>query len=517
MKKLLVLVASLCLVACKKENTPLNLSQSESFSNSLTINSSISAASSVSVNVKDHGAKGDGATDDTEAIKSALLFAKANGISNIYFPNGTYMVGQTGNGGGIIQLVDGVGMTGEGPATCHIKLTGGRKNPNPLFYQYYVGTPSISNVVIQGIDFNGNLASQTFDASYQFCTALSINNGKNIEVKNCKFQSFRGDGLLFGDVFEPSLNARIVTGVKVHDCEFYNIYREATMFCCVNGASFYNNNVHGDGYLVGGVDIERHSVNEAVLNVSVYNNNFNFGDGYGPVERGGPKVRYRRAVTMGFFYDGYKNGIADSLSGHHKIYNNKIYQGQIDCWNIINVSLSGNTFSNTYENITGVSYLTAPAINVSDNAGATGLINISADNNIIHSEIGNGITFKNYTKVTANGNTITDTPLDGISIFGTSGTFYGNNITDVGTLAAPASGILINGNASGLYVAANTAGNTTTGTNRTTDYVIKIGSANNGVVAPKIISNKGKNTLKGIVSEYYYQLNYVQASNNTAL
>jgi hypothetical protein len=181
------------------------------------------------------------------------------------------------------------------------------------------------------------------------------------------------------------------------------------------------------------------------------------------------------------------------------------------------VSLSGNTFSNTYENITGVSYLTAPAINVSDNAGATGLINISADNNIIHSEIGNGITFKNYTKVTANGNTITDTPLDGISIFGTSGTFYGNNITDVGTLAAPASGILINGNASGLYVAANTAGNTTTGTNRTTDYVIKIGSANNGVVAPKIISNKGKNTLKGIVSEYYYQLNYVQASNNTAL
>ena len=110
MKKLLVLVASLCLVACKKENTPLNLSQSESFSNSLTINSSISAASSVSVNVKDHGAKGDGATDDTEAIKSALLFAKANGISNIYFPNGTYMVGQTGNGGGIIQLVDGVGI-----------------------------------------------------------------------------------------------------------------------------------------------------------------------------------------------------------------------------------------------------------------------------------------------------------------------------------------------------------------------------------------------------------------------
>lgn len=517
MKKLIIFAASFCLIACKKQATPSNFGQVESFSNSLTINSSISAASVAYVNVKDHGAKGDGVTDDTEAIKNSLLFAKTQGAANIYFPDGSYMVGQTGNGGGIIQLIDGVGLIGTGPATCHIKLTGGRKNPNPLFYQYYVGTPSINNVVIQGIDFNGNLANQTFDASYQFCTALSVNNGKNIEVKNCKFQSFRGDGLLFGDVFEPSLNIRTVTGVSVHDCEFYNIYREGVMFCCVNGASFYNNNVHGDGYLVGGVDIERHSVNETVLNVSVYNNTFNFGDGYGPVERGGPRVRYRRAVTMGFFYDGYKNGKVDSLSGHYKIYNNKIYQGQIDCWNMVNVSISGNNFTNSYENILGVGYLTAPAINISDNAGATGLINVNADNNIIRSDIGNGIAFKSYTSVTANANTITGTPLAGISILGTSGCFYGNQIFDVGTTTTPASGILINGNASGLYVASNLAANTTTGTNRTTDYVVKIGSSNNGAVPPKIVNNTAKNTLKGIILPYYYQLNYIVASNNVSI
>jgi hypothetical protein len=517
MTKLLVFVASLCLLSCKKEATSSKAFQSESFSNSLTINSSISAAASPSVNVRDHGAKGDGVTDDTEAIKNSLVFAKANGIPNIYFPDGSYMVGATGNGGGIIQLVDGVGMIGTGVATCHIKLTGGRHNPNPLFYQYYVGTPSISNLVIQGIDFNGNLASQTFDADYQFCTALSINNGKNIEVKNCKFQSFRGDGLLFGDVFEPSLNARIVTGIKVHDCEFFNIYREGTMFCCVNGASFYNNNVHGDGYLVGGVDIERHSVNEAVLNVSVYNNVFNFGDGYGPVERGGPKVRYRRAVTMGFFYNGYNNGTADSLSGHHKIYNNKIYQGQIDCFRIINVSISGNTIINTYENITGVNFITAPSINVADPGTTNGLINVNVDNNVVTSGIGNGISFYKYSKVTANSNTITGTPLDGINILGTSGCFYGNNITNAGTVATPASGILINGNSSGLYVASNIAVNTTSGTSRTTDYVVKIGSSNNGAVPPQIVNNTAKNALKGVISQYYYQLNYITSLNNIAI
>ncbi|MEO3403538.1 glycosyl hydrolase family 28-related protein [Mucilaginibacter sp. CAU 1740] len=518
MRKISVFLALLCFFSCKKEaNSLLTVNNSEKFSNSLTVASFAASNSSTYVNVKNYGAKGDGTTDDTNAIKAAMAAAQKQGIPNVYFPDGSYMVGETGDGGGIIKLLNGVGLMGNGPATCHIKLTGGRKNPNPMFCQDYVNMPTVSNVTIQGIDFNGNSSLQTFDADYQYGSAFNFHNGKNIEIKNCKFQSLRGDGLLFGDVFEPSLNARMVTNVDVHDCEFYNIYREGTMFCAVNDATFYNNNVHGDGYLVGGVDIERHSVNETVLNVSVYNNTFNFTDGYGPVERGGPKVRYRRAVTMGFFYDGYKNGVADSLSGHYKVYNNKIYQGQIDCWGMLNVSISGNSFKNSYENITGVSFLTTPAINVSDNVTTKGLINVFADNNTIDSDIGNGIAFKNYNKVTANGNTVIGTPLDGITVLSTSGCFYGNKITDAGSAASPRSGILINGNASALYVSTNEAINTTAGANRTMDYVIKIGSANNGAIAPQILNNKGKNMLKGILSEYYYQSDYVVASNNVAL
>ncbi|QEM02513.1 hypothetical protein DIU31_002885 [Mucilaginibacter rubeus] len=518
MRKISVFLAVLCLFSCKKEaNSSHSITDTSKFSNSLILNSLAVSVNSDRVDVKSYGATGDGVTDDTKAIVAALAAAKKAGVGNVYFPDGSYIIGETGDGGGVIKLVDGVGLMGNSPATCHIKLSGGRHNPNPLFCQDYTSTPAVSNLVIQGIDFNGNSGSQTFDSSYQYCTAFNFHNGKNIEVKNCKFQSFRGDGLLFGDVFEPSLNARIVTNVHVHDCEFYNIYREGTMFCAVNGAAFYNNNVHGDGYLVGGVDIERHSVNETVLNVSVYNNTFNFTDGYGPVERGGPKVRYRRAVTMGFFYDGYKNGVADSLSGHYKVYNNKIYQGQIDCWGMLNVSISGNSFKNSYENIAGVGYLTAPVINISDNVSTKGLTNVSVDNNIIDSGIGNGIAFKNYAKVTANANNITGTPSDGITVLGTSGCFYGNTITNAGSVSQSCSGILINGNASGLYVSTNEGINTASGTSRTMDYVIKIASANNGAIAPRVLNNKGKNMLKGIVSEYYYQPNYVLAANNSAL
>jgi polygalacturonase len=44
------------------------------------------------VNVKDFGAKGDGVTDDTAAIKDAIAYASNNNISKVIFGSGTYYV-----------------------------------------------------------------------------------------------------------------------------------------------------------------------------------------------------------------------------------------------------------------------------------------------------------------------------------------------------------------------------------------------------------------------------------------
>jgi len=181
------------------------------------------------------------------------------------------------------------------------------------------------------------------------------------------------------------------------------------------------------------------------------------------------------------------------------------------------VSVSGNTFNNSYENISGVQFITAPAVQISDPATTKGLINVNADNNIINSAMGNGIAFNNYTKVMANGNTISNTPIDGINISNTSGYFYGNQISNVGTVAVPASGLLVNGNSSGLIVTTNTVTDTRAGTSRTTDFAVKVCSANTGKVAPQIVGNKAKNLLKGIISQYYYQLNYILDLNNISI
>jgi hypothetical protein len=202
------------------------------------------------------------------------------------------------------------------------------------------------------------------------------------------------------------------------------------MFCCVNGASFYKNYVHGNGYLVGGVDIERHSEMESVLNVEVFKNIFDFRDGIGPVERG-RAVHYRRAVTIGYFYNGYKNGVADSLSGHHRIYENAIYQGQIDCFGHINVEISKNTIINTFEDLNGVSHVSAPAINVSDARKTQGLKNVRVEYNTITSSMpGNGISFYQYSNVSGSYNIFSGSVKEGVNLIKSQGRIKSNKMTN---------------------------------------------------------------------------------------
>jgi len=501
MKNIFLILYCFVIISCKKnDDLGLNSHNATQLGNSINGQSQLTAATQVSV--IDHGAKGDGVTDDTQAIENTMNYAKINGFSSVYFPQGIYLIKQLGIASGVIPLLNGISLTGAGANLTRLILSGGRHNPNAMFYQAWWNEPSVSNVIIQGIDFNGNLANQTFDSSYEYCHALSINNGSNIQVYNCKFESFRGDGCLFGDTFESTLNQRIVTNVSVHNSEFYNIYREGAMFCCVKTGSFYQNYIHGNGYYVAGVDIERHSANETVLNVDIYNNKFDFTDGYGPVERGGPIVKYRRAVSMGFFYAGYINNKADGLSGGHKIYNNQIYQGQVDCWGHTNVSISNNTFKSTYENIAGVGWLSTPAINISDPAKTTGLVNVSVKNNSINSTMaGNGILFDNYTSVSAIADSISQTGFDGINIYNASGIFDSNVITNVGTMSTHASGIVINGNCSGTAILNNIVQDLRSGGNRTVNYAVFVGNIAVGSIAPSLTNNRDINLISGVTNQ----------------
>lgn len=456
-----------------------------------------------SVSVRAFGAVGDGHANDIEAIRQAIKFAQANKIATVYFPSGTYLIGEVGTAPGMVRLANGVNLKGTGPATCTLKLAGGLFNPEAMFFQAWWQEPEVSNVLVEGLAFDGNLGQQRFAANYQYCHALSINNGHNIEVRRCKFVGFRGDGLLFGDTDEPSRDARITRNVQVHDNEFDNIYREGCMFCCTEGGSFYRNRVHGPGYLVGGVDIERHSANETVKNIQVHHNVFDFREGYGPVERGGPHARYRRAVTMGFFYAGYPGGMADGRSGGHRIYGNAVYQGQVDCYGHTDVSIDDNTFSSAFEDVAGVTRLTPHAILVADARRTTGLSGVRVTNNVVCSQMaGDGIVFNNYSGASAASNHIANVRLAGIHLINASVEITKNTIADVGTAAAKSSGILLTGNCNKVLIAHNTIRCTRSGSQSPTRYAVQLENRNASPVAPTISYNEAVNMANGLVGEY---------------
>ena len=110
--------------------TITNLGYTAPFSNSVT--QTVTSKLAQYVSVKDFGAKGDGTTNDTNAIQSAVNTGK-----NIYFPNGTYLIGQ-------ITIPSGVCLVGETLSGVIISPYGTISSLG-LFYLNTVSFVEISN------------------------------------------------------------------------------------------------------------------------------------------------------------------------------------------------------------------------------------------------------------------------------------------------------------------------------------------------------------------------------------
>ena len=73
------------------------------------------ASTPITVNVRDHGAKGDGRHDDSDAVRRAIKAAAARPGSTVYLPRGTYQCGS------ITSLSDRVHLRGEGRSVSWLK------------------------------------------------------------------------------------------------------------------------------------------------------------------------------------------------------------------------------------------------------------------------------------------------------------------------------------------------------------------------------------------------------------
>ncbi len=64
---------------------------------------SVSSANAVTVNIRDFGATGDGVTNDTSAIQSAMDYLASAGGGTLYVPAGTYLIDNVGNAWGAMS------------------------------------------------------------------------------------------------------------------------------------------------------------------------------------------------------------------------------------------------------------------------------------------------------------------------------------------------------------------------------------------------------------------------------
>jgi len=99
------------------------------------------------INVKDVGAKGDGATDDTPALRKAIADADGAGGAALYFPTGTYRISDT------LTLGENTSLIGMQPTSTRLTLANGADgfgdpaNPKAMIFAPK-GTPTIMGLGI---------------------------------------------------------------------------------------------------------------------------------------------------------------------------------------------------------------------------------------------------------------------------------------------------------------------------------------------------------------------------------
>jgi hypothetical protein len=478
------------------------------------------------------GAPNNGTDDDTAGMQAAIDYAFAHNISGVFLPDtgipyniasaGTAIVGED-TVRGIVRVRPGVSILSNG---AHCILSGGRHNPPIMFFQDYVQNVSIDDFKLVGLIVDGNIDNQTWDAQtasapadigYQQSHGLEILKGEHILVDKCKFTSWRGDGCVWGNTNVPPPNTQICHDVKVMRCEFVDCFREGVIFAGCDVGAVWKCFFHGNGFIVGGVDIERHSSYEIVRSVTVSECTFDFTDGVAPVEIGRTGMHYRRAVAIAFFFAGYVDNANDGLSSKHLIFGNTVFQGMMDCHMHDDVTFQKNFFVNTLEDISGAAFVTNDTLSIFNDSSVTGFNGIEVIDNTIDSAMaGCGIHAYNYVGMDVHGNKVRNTELSGILMQFCASTVYANKVQDCGTTGANCSGILFDANlpsSAGTAAFGNVVLDTRSGTDRTVTYAIECINGLN--VQPVFNFNQAINLNTGIVKMPVAQPDFLIAAFNT--
>lgn len=173
-------------------------------------------------NVRDFGAKGDGTTDDTMAIRSALAFIASRNGGVLKFPEGDYVVGSTGSFRPLVipsgVTIEGISGLQSGASTNNMK----RDNPSRIRLKgtnralFRIGECTEA-VVFKDIE----LIAESPVGTYGIEALGAYLSTQSISLERVVFHSFYRGFSVYG-LPQTSLNWQ-VDYVKVKECRFiYN-------------------------------------------------------------------------------------------------------------------------------------------------------------------------------------------------------------------------------------------------------------------------------------------------------
>ncbi len=173
-------------------------------------------------NVMDFGAKGDGVTDDTVSIQTAVF-----ACSTVMFPAGTFLISS-------IRLQSNQRLILDPACTL-------LKKPQPLSNAIMLYLPGLTNVSIEGGTIDGNLANNPFGQ----CHGIGFAGSSHIRIKNVTIKNMPGspnqtgnygDGIYVGS----GPGGAPVQDIVIEDCFIDRCDRHCVFFVSVDGAKVVN-------------------------------------------------------------------------------------------------------------------------------------------------------------------------------------------------------------------------------------------------------------------------------------
>jgi hypothetical protein len=215
LNKLIIISLALLLAlgGCAKRKARLR-AEAEAAANSTTIkkeedNKNEEVAIPDYLYITDFGAKGDGITDDTEALIKAI---ESNTTGQpIYFPNGTYLINETKNRGSCVYISSNTTLEGESVNGTTIKLKGHQRDGVRMFSTQQ----GARNISISNIKFDGNVQEHPSKVvKTEHMHAIFIHSSENVRISNCNFTNAKGDGVyIHGPVTQSK-------DIYITDCKF---------------------------------------------------------------------------------------------------------------------------------------------------------------------------------------------------------------------------------------------------------------------------------------------------------